>query len=58
MSLLPRGGIQHQFAEALAAEEEEGVADVLLGVVEAFAAGDFADVLGGDGDFFASIKLQ
>jgi len=52
------GVVQHGLAKALPPEEEEGVADFLFGVIEALAAGDFADVLGRDGDFFAAIKLQ
>jgi hypothetical protein len=52
------GTVGDDFAEALTAEKEEGVADFLLYVVEALAESDFADVGRRDGDFFAAVELE
>ena len=58
MALLAGGGIDHDFAEALPAQEEKRVADLAVGVVEALAACDFADVSSGDGYLFAAVELE
>jgi len=43
------GGLDEEFAKALAAQEEEAVADFLLGIVEPLPPGHFVELVGGNG---------
>jgi hypothetical protein len=52
------GAVADDLTQALAAQKEQRIADFEGGIIEALTPGDFADVLGGDGDLFAAVKLQ
>jgi hypothetical protein len=58
VSHLTRGFVPGDFAQALAAQEKQGVPDFLVCVVEPLASRHLADVRGGDRNFLAAIQLQ
>jgi len=55
---LASGAVADDFAQALASQEKQRIADFGFAVIKTLSPGDLSDVFGGNGNLFAAVKLQ
>jgi len=58
VALLTRRGVEDNLAEALAAQKEQRIPDFPVGVIKPLPLRHFADMIRGNRNFLAPIKLQ